>query len=72
MGILQVLRFEFHKFRILEILYFHPCNFESSQKMMINYPACKEIKILNPFMPIGISRPYHLDASIANLRVVGW
>ena len=25
MGILQVLRFEFQKFRILEILNFHPC-----------------------------------------------
>ena len=25
MGILQVLRFEFQKFRILEILKFHPC-----------------------------------------------
>ena len=25
-----------------------------------------------PFMPDGISRPYHLDESISNLRVVVW
>ena len=27
---------------------------------------------LNPFMPNGISCPYHLDESISNLNVVGW
>ena len=26
----------------------------------------------DPFMPKGISRPYHFDESISNLRVVGW
>ena len=29
MGILQVLRLEFQKFRILEILNFHPCTYDS-------------------------------------------
>ena len=31
MGILQVLRMEFGKFRILEILNFHPCRIKSVQ-----------------------------------------
>ena len=32
MGIFQVLRFEFQKFRILDILNFHPCMFKLMDK----------------------------------------
>ena len=28
--------------------------------------------MINPFMPIGISRPFHLDESISNLKIFRW
>ena len=40
MGILQVLRLEFRKFRILEILNFQPCNFKC-QKNRVSRKYCK-------------------------------
>ena len=53
-GILQVLKFEFQKFRILEILNFHPCvlymQVEKHRSSIANWFMHD---IVNIFLPIG-------------------
>ena len=54
MGILQILRMEFRKFRILEILNFHPCTIHLSYLQIISQHAFKDGwlgVILTKFVP---------------------
>ena len=38
-------------------------------RQLAPYVGCE---FINPFMPNGISNPYHLGQSISDLRVAGW
>ena len=48
-GILQVLRFDFNKFRILEILIFHPCRYQIQLRFCLDNKSC----IQKDCFPVG-------------------
>ena len=56
----------------LKSLYFEPIKLTKGLEFLRRSHDTESQGLLNPYKPNGISRPYHLDESISNLRVAGW